>query len=152
MWRNATLIDTSSKTFRSFQYPSAVIRLHNISFAALLNINVGEVVALHTHRSEKIIIAQLAVLKSGGVFLPIDTTVPTERMRDMLEDCQAKLLIVDNDDLSVNGIKTLNIDSIVLDKQHYFSHPVDMVVIHGANHYFHTQRADEVAKAIIKHI
>ncbi|MBQ9080808.1 MAG: amino acid adenylation domain-containing protein [Clostridia bacterium] len=33
--------------------------------------------------------------------------------------------------------------------QHYFKHPIDMVVIHGANHYFHTQRADEVANAII---
>ena len=33
--------------------------------------------------------------------------------------------------------------------QHYFNLPVDMVVIHGANHYFHTQRADEVANTII---
>lgn len=33
--------------------------------------------------------------------------------------------------------------------QHYFKHPIDMVVIHGANHYFHIQRADEVANAII---
>jgi surfactin synthase thioesterase subunit len=33
--------------------------------------------------------------------------------------------------------------------QHYFSHPVDMVIIHGANHYFHKQRVDEVANIII---
>lgn len=32
--------------------------------------------------------------------------------------------------------------------QHYFSQPVDMMVIHGANHYFHTQRADEVATVL----
>lgn len=33
--------------------------------------------------------------------------------------------------------------------QRYFKYPVDMVVIHGANHYFHAQRANEVASTIL---
>ena len=106
----ALACDGRTLTFKELDHASN-------NFAALLSINVGDVIAIHTHRSEKIIIAQLAVLKSGGIFLPIDITVPTERMKDMLEDCHARWLIVDNDDLRINGVEIFNISGITLDTQ-----------------------------------
>jgi amino acid adenylation domain-containing protein/FkbM family methyltransferase len=39
------------------------------------------------------IIAILAILKAGGAYLPIDHTYPGERIRFMLDDCCAKILL-----------------------------------------------------------
>ena len=90
------------------------------NLASVLNIRVGDVVALHMHRSEMIMVTQLAVLKLGGIFLPIDLSVPTERINDILEDCQAKYFIISDKekDTSINyeNIYILNIDSISLDR------------------------------------
>ncbi|MCR5825407.1 MAG: amino acid adenylation domain-containing protein [Oscillospiraceae bacterium] len=63
------------------------------NLAAVLDLKPGEIAALYMHRSEMILVAQLAVLKSGGIFLPIDLSVPPERINAMLSDCQARYLI-----------------------------------------------------------
>ena len=90
------------------------------NLASILEINVGDVVALHMHRSEMILVTQLAVLKLGGIFLPIDISVPTERINDILEDCQAKYFIISdkekNTSINCENIHILNIDSITLDR------------------------------------
>jgi surfactin family lipopeptide synthetase B/lichenysin synthetase B len=81
--KTAVVCDNRALTYRELDHMSN-------NLASVLNINVGDVVALHMHRSEMIMVAQLTVLKAGGIFLPIDLSVPTDRMRDMLQDCQAK--------------------------------------------------------------
>ena len=90
------------------------------NLASVLKIDVGDVVALHMHRSELIMVTQLAVLKLGGIFLPIDLSVPTERINDILEDCQAKYFIISDEekDIAINdsNIQILNIDSLTLDR------------------------------------
>lgn len=65
---------------------------------------------------------------------------------DGVFDVPCTLIVSDTDKF------TPHIDKAKHAWQHYFSHPVDMVVIHGANHYFHIQRADETAEIIVKHI
>lgn len=52
-------------------------------------------IALLLPRDEKIPLLFLAVLKAGGVYVPIDADYPTERVRTILEDCDAALLITD---------------------------------------------------------
>ena len=90
------------------------------NLAAHLDIELGDVVALHMHRSEQILVAQLAVLKKGGIFLPIDLSVPTERIEDMLEDCNARYIIVSNQekDFSLRNehICFINVDDLLLDR------------------------------------
>jgi amino acid adenylation domain-containing protein len=44
-------------------------------------------------RSFELVIALLAVLKSGGAYVPIDPTYPTERLQFMLEDSAAPVLL-----------------------------------------------------------
>ena len=90
------------------------------NLAAHLDIELGDVVALHMHRSEQILVTQLAVLKKGGIFLPIDLSVPTERIEDMLEDCDARYIIVSNQEkdfsLRNDHIRFINVDDLLLDR------------------------------------
>ena len=58
----------------------------------------GNVVAVHIERSHKLILFQLAVLKIGAVFLPVDKRYPSDRIKYMCKDCGVSLLI--SDDLS----------------------------------------------------
>lgn len=109
--KTAVVCDNRALTYRELDHMSN-------NLASVLNINVGDVVALNMHRSEMIMVAQLAVLKAGGIFLPIDLSVPTDRMRDMLQDCQAKYLIISDAEkdtvIDNEQIRILNIDSLAL--------------------------------------
>jgi amino acid adenylation domain-containing protein len=51
------------------------------------------IVALALPRSADILIAQLAVVKAGAAFLPVDPAYPAERISFMLADARAALLI-----------------------------------------------------------
>jgi amino acid adenylation domain-containing protein len=53
----------------------------------------GELITLFLDRNEFMIIAILAVLKAGAVYVPIDPTTPTDRINYMLEDTRAKIVI-----------------------------------------------------------
>jgi len=52
-------------------------------------------VALALHRSAWLPIAQLAVWKAGGAFLPLDPSYPEERLAFMLADSGAEFLVID---------------------------------------------------------
>nr|QEO73883.1 AMP-dependent synthetase and ligase [uncultured bacterium] len=53
----------------------------------------GRIVALQLPRSAEIVVAQLAVMKAGAAFLPIDPDYPADRIAMMLEDAQPVLTI-----------------------------------------------------------
>jgi len=50
-------------------------------------------VGLCLDRSVDLVVAQLAVLKAGGAFLPLDATLPPDRLYYMVEDSQSLVLI-----------------------------------------------------------
>ena len=50
-------------------------------------------IAISTPRSPELIIGLLAILKSGGTYVPIDPEYPTERIHYMLEDSNASILL-----------------------------------------------------------
>lgn len=74
----------------------------------------GGFVGILAERSIEIIVAQLATLKSGAAILPIDAKYPTDRIRFMLEDSQAPVLLTQQaflDKLEVPpGTVVLNLD------------------------------------------
>jgi amino acid adenylation domain-containing protein len=56
-------------------------------------VRTGAVVGLMMERSIDMVTALLAILKTGGAYLPIDTGLPRERVRYMLEDSDARILL-----------------------------------------------------------
>jgi amino acid adenylation domain-containing protein/non-ribosomal peptide synthase protein (TIGR01720 family) len=54
----------------------------------------GDLVAVHVERSPLLVVVLLAVLKAGAAYVALDAETPVERARFMLEDSQAKLLVV----------------------------------------------------------
>ncbi len=51
------------------------------------------VVAIYLNRSPEMVTAALAVLKAGGVYLPLDPTYPDDRLAFMLADARPQLLL-----------------------------------------------------------
>ena len=53
----------------------------------------GTVVGLCLERTPDLVVALLAILKSGAAYLPLDPDYPRDRLRFMLEDAQAPLVV-----------------------------------------------------------
>ncbi|WP_054912993.1 non-ribosomal peptide synthetase [Pseudomonas sp. NBRC 111127] len=77
----------------------------------------GACVAILLPRSLSLLVAQLAVLKCGAVYVPLDLHAPAERQLFMLEDCQAALLLTATDIASDLPVPRLELDSLALDRQ-----------------------------------
>ncbi|MDB6019140.1 MAG: amino acid adenylation domain protein, partial [Pedosphaera sp.] len=50
-------------------------------------------VAIYMDRCPEMVISIIAVLKAGGAYVPIDLAYPADRLKFMLEDSQAKVLL-----------------------------------------------------------
>ncbi|WP_217607379.1 condensation domain-containing protein, partial [Chitinophaga sp. GbtcB8] len=57
------------------------------------NIQANDRIGIQLDRSEQTIIAILAVLKSGGAYVPIDTEYPQERIDYIIADSQCKVVV-----------------------------------------------------------
>ena len=55
----------------------------------------GEYVPIHMQRSLLMLITQLAVLKAGGVYVPVDPELPVERRLFIVQDCGARRVLCD---------------------------------------------------------
>jgi amino acid adenylation domain-containing protein len=64
-----------------------------------LGVGPETVVAVAVERSLEMVVALLAVLKAGGAYLPLDPDYPEERLRFMLADSRAALLLLGRRDL-----------------------------------------------------
>lgn len=60
---------------------------------SLSGVRPGDKVALLIPRSIALVVAELAVLKCGAAYVPIDESAPTERQAFILRDCRAKVLL-----------------------------------------------------------
>ncbi|MGN8961567.1 amino acid adenylation domain-containing protein [Bariatricus sp. HCP28S3_D3] len=69
----------------------------------------GKVVGAYLDRTAYTVISQLAVLKAGGVFLPIDHRYPNDRIEYMLKDCNVELVITDKELGSEWNVKYINL-------------------------------------------
>ncbi|HEX6701788.1 MAG TPA: amino acid adenylation domain-containing protein [Gaiellaceae bacterium] len=58
-----------------------------------LGVGPEERVGVFCERSPELVVALLAVLKSGGAYVPVDPAYPEERIRFMLEDAQPRVVV-----------------------------------------------------------
>ncbi|HWN44171.1 MAG TPA: amino acid adenylation domain-containing protein [Thermoanaerobaculia bacterium] len=64
---------------------------------AALGIGPEVPVGICSRRSADMVVGMLAVLKAGGVYLPLDPKYPRERLRFMLEDAGAPVVLTDSE-------------------------------------------------------
>ncbi len=71
-------------------------------------------VAVLLPRSETVTLLYLSVLKAGAAYVPIDADYPVERVRRMLADCGASLVITDKtgSDFAPEGMEVIRVDQI----------------------------------------
>ncbi len=73
-------------------------------------------VALSVGRSVESVLTILAILKAGGAYVPLDPAYPPARLRFMLEDSQAAVLISSGDfgeDIASAGMHILRLDELL---------------------------------------
>jgi amino acid adenylation domain-containing protein len=58
-----------------------------------MNAGADQPIGLYADRSLNLVVALLAILKSGAAYLPLDPTLPTERIAFMLNDSEATILL-----------------------------------------------------------
>ena len=74
-----------------------------------VGIKIGNIVGAYLDRTELTVISQLAVLKVGGIFLPIDHRYPKDRIDYMLNDCNVSLILTDRELTDGWHVKYLNL-------------------------------------------
>ncbi|MGD2069883.1 MAG: amino acid adenylation domain-containing protein [Gemmatimonadota bacterium] len=70
-------------------------------------------VGLFGRRRPELVAGMLGVLRAGGAFVPLDPAYPEERLRFMLEDSGARLVLCDHD--QVHRIRGLGVQTLALD-------------------------------------
>ena len=52
-------------------------------------------VAIYSYKSINYVVAQFAILKAGAAYIPIDASAPIERNYLIIEDCEAKAIVIE---------------------------------------------------------
>jgi len=80
------------------------------------------IVGIMVERSSEMVAGLLGILKAGGAYLPIDIDCPTERIRFMMEDSSARILLSGSSKVSEvsKGIEGFDLNKI-LEESEYFS-------------------------------
>jgi amino acid adenylation domain-containing protein len=108
---------------------SELSRLSNDMARLIMEKGIGErqVVAIHMNRSPELIVAMLAVLKSGSAFLNIDPDLPSDRKKFMAEQVGAAIIISDIED---DDLYSILIDVIPLKNFHVPASPASESILH----------------------
>ncbi|KAJ3258017.1 hypothetical protein HK103_004151 [Boothiomyces macroporosus] len=85
------------------------------------NITVGEYIPIITTRSFEFIVGIFAVLKAGGAYIPIDNSMPIQRITTIASEARAKRALVheDSDPKLVESLQSLGITVYSLDYSKY---------------------------------
>jgi amino acid adenylation domain-containing protein len=68
-----------------------------------------QVVGVRVDRSPELVVALLGVLKAGAAYLPLDTSAPAARVREILADAKADLLVQTNPSLPIpDGVRAVD--------------------------------------------
>ena len=70
----------------------------------------NEVVGMLMDRSDSLIISQLAILKAGSGYIPIDPTYPEERIKYIIEDSEVNVILTENKYKDIVPVKAILVD------------------------------------------
>ena len=92
--------DATAVVFREqrLTYRQLNCRANRLAYALQeVGVSANTTVALHLERSPEVLVAMLAVLKTGATYLPLDREYPETRVQFMLEDTGASALLTQSD-------------------------------------------------------
>ncbi|MEM9921687.1 MAG: amino acid adenylation domain-containing protein, partial [Bacteroidota bacterium] len=77
---------------------------------AEFDVQAEQVIGLMMDRSDRYIISMLAALKAGAAFLPLDPALPSQRLRYMLKQANAQIVLTDQEEaLNIEEVTAVNI-------------------------------------------
>lgn len=85
----AVVFENRSLTFKQVNEAANKLAAHLLTF----HIQTGDIIGLSIDRSPEMIIALLAILKTGAAYVPLDPEYPKDRVEFMMEDSAAKILL-----------------------------------------------------------
>ncbi|MFE2085322.1 non-ribosomal peptide synthase/polyketide synthase, partial [Streptomyces scopuliridis] len=105
----AVAVECGDRTLTYRQLDSQADRLAR----ALIERGVGAEsrVALLLERSADLLVAMLAVLKAGGAYVPLHSGYPQERLRQVVEQSDALLVLTDRTVDEVGGVTAVTVDA-----------------------------------------
>ena len=122
---NANLINCPDNNLvsykgRSYSYAEGAFIADKIAKSLNdLGVESGDCVGFLVPRSELYVFSVLGIMSMGGVYVPLDDTLPDERLKFMLEDTGSKVVVVSDDTyeraegLVGDGVVLLNISEII---------------------------------------
>jgi amino acid adenylation domain-containing protein len=108
--RPAVVTATGKLTYAELDLRAAQLASHLHGLGAGPEVIVG----LGLERSPEFVIAALAIMKAGAAYLPMDLAHPTERLRFILKDAGARLVVTQDrfaDRFRDAGVKTIDVDA-----------------------------------------
>ena len=75
-------------------------------------VQTGDIIGLAAERSHKMVIALLAIVKSGAAYVPLDPEYPKDRIEFMLQDSSPKILLISK---KYSGIYQSNVKEIIIE-------------------------------------
>ncbi|MCU7520951.1 MAG: amino acid adenylation domain-containing protein [Ignavibacteria bacterium] len=113
---NSVVMAASDGTIlEELSYSGLNIRSERLASLLMRNqIGREDIVAIVSERSVDMIVSIMAVLRSGGAFLPIDPSYPVDRISYMIEDSDVKLILTQKhllDKIPVTSKKVILMDS-----------------------------------------
>jgi amino acid adenylation domain-containing protein len=103
----ALVFEGTSLTYRELNARANRIAHHLIA----LGVVGGDCVSLALPRCDDLVAAELAVLKCGAAYVPLDLDHPSERLHFMLSDCAARVLVC-HSHCSLLGLTRLEVDRL----------------------------------------
>lgn len=97
--------DKTALVFRDESFTYGQLDEMSGALAAFLRdkgISRGDIVPIISRRSPYLIIAMLAVMKTGGAYMPVSPEYPTERIRFMMKNVSAKLALTCGADVDIS--------------------------------------------------
>ncbi len=73
-------------------------------------VGIGDRVAILLDRSIELVVAELAIVKCGAAYVPLDTTFPQERLAFLMADSGAKAVIADRE-VCFEGVTRFDVDA-----------------------------------------
>jgi amino acid adenylation domain-containing protein len=125
---NKTIVETFLENAKMYSDKVAILwEQQKITYSVFINmvmnivsmlqendVRQGDVVAVKLTRSAEMVASLYAILFKGAIYLPVDPRLPSNRVKFMLTDCDAKLLLTHSAEKGIS-IKQLTLQDISRD-------------------------------------